>query len=192
MRPGPGINLSSNLSSTSRLEMPTQCPILSLQPTRIPLGIRSSKPFQPNRGFLLYLYSPRRRFSDYLPFLPAEFFRGHLSEEIEGKVFPGSKLERTFFWGRNFASNRFDSNDFLLVEDWKEEDWEIYLSKLFNRSIFIPVIISLYIHPVESFLKSLTLLRTFESRFLIFTSRKLNVFLSPSPPFGVTLCIYRG
>lgn len=164
MRPGPGINLSSNLSSTSRLEMPTQCPILSLQPTRIPLGIRSSKPFQPNRGFLLYLYSPRRRFSDYLPFLPAEFFRGHLSEEIEGKVFPGSKLERTFFWGRNFASNRFDSNDFLLVEDWKEEDWEIYLStgKLFNRSIFIPVIISLYIyiHPVESFLKSLTLLRT--------------------------------
>lgn len=186
MRPGPGINLSSNLSSTSRLEMPTQCPILSLQPTRIPLGIRSSKPFQPNRGFLLYLYSPRRRFSDYLPFLPAEFFRGHLSEEIEGKVFPGSKLERRFFWGRNFVQ------PFRFERFWKEEDWEIYLSKLFNRSIFIPVIISLYIHPVESFLKSLTLLRTFESRFLIFTSRKLNVFLSPPPPFGVTLCIYRG
>lgn len=164
MRPGPGINLSSNLSSTSRLEMPTQCPILSLQPTRIPLGIRSSKPFQPNRGFLLYLYSPRRRFSDYLPFLPAEFFRGHLSEEIEGKVFPGSKLERRFFWGRNFASNRFDSNDFLLVENWKAEDWEIYLStgkfKIQSFDFHSCNCIFIYIHPVESFLKSLTLLRT--------------------------------
>lgn len=115
LRPGPGINLSSNLSSTSRRNadtMPESC--LSFQ-LRAPLGISSS--FQTKRDSSSISIP---RFSDSRPstrriLLRNGIFRSGISKKSKEKVCFSSQAERISDFSSSFSL--FGGNLFLVPSD---------------------------------------------------------------------------
>lgn len=122
-------SISRQTSGRLVVEMPTQCPILSLSNRRAPLGIWRS-PFQPNGIPPLSLFPgcpPRPRFSPLIP--PAEFFwgAGFFDRDVSKK----SRRRCLFLLSRQLrdqpSPNRFDPmgggrvsrRGVSLQEDWK-------------------------------------------------------------------------
>lgn len=161
-------SISRQTSGRLVVEMPTQCPILSLSNRRAPLGIWRS-PFQPNGIPPLSLFPgcpPRPRFSPLIP--PAEFFwgAGFFDRDVSKK----SRRRCLFLLSRQLrdqpSPNRFDPMGERRLENY----------------LILDSFPNIFLH------NSLQL--SFEPIFVIFTSRKLNVFLLFFPSFRPPLRVF--
>lgn len=178
MRPGPGINLSSNLWSTSRRNADTMPDPLSFQPTRTSWNLTVAVPTERDSSSISI-----PRLSPAPPIFPPHssrrillgsgIFRSGRFEEIEEKVFVSafSTASRPTL-PRRTVSTRWEGEEFLEKRSLVARRLENYLILDSFPNIFLHNSLQLSFEPI----------------FVVFTSRKLNVFLlffpSFRPPFA--------
>lgn len=171
MRPGPGINLSSNLWSTSRRNADTMPDPLSFQPTRTSWNLTVAVPTERDSSSISI---PRA------PDFPPSFLPPNSSGERDFSIgtFRRNRGEGVCFCSLDsFATNPPSPNRFDPMGGGRVSKRSLVARRLENYLI-LDSFPNIFLH------NSLQL--SFEPIFIVFTSRKLNVFLlffpsSPSP-----------
>lgn len=176
MRPGPGINLSSNLWSTSRRNADTMPDPLSFQPTRTSWNLTVAVPTERDSSSISI-----PRLSPAPPIFPPHssrrillgsgIFRSGRFEEIEEKVFVSAF---------STASRPTLAEPFRPDGRGKSFEKRSLVARRLENYLILDSFPNIFLR------NSLQL--SFEPIFVVFTSRKLNVFLlffpSFRPPFA--------